>query len=821
MKRFRAICLPMFLALLALGAFAAPAESVTKYVVKGRAMDSIKNEPVPYVTAVLLGDDQKPIASAYSDDKGAFELKAPKGKYKITVTYVGYNPYEAQIEVNGNMDLGVVNVAEGIQIGAATVIGQLITTDLDKTTYNTSVDPETPSLTALEMMRKVPMLSVDGEDNLKLKGEGNFKILVNGKSSSLMSNNYKDVLKSMPAASIKNIEVITNPPAKYDAEGIGGIINIITVRKTNDGLTGSVGAGADSYGGFNANGYIAAAMGKFNISANVFGGQYRQPDNKNYSNRENYNSVASRYINSDASSSYVGFHSGLSLEASYEIDTFNLITLSVSGYLGGNDNNSDNFTTYLTPTMDTTLWFRNLSNGRGTYGSIEGSLDYQKTFKKPDQTLTASYKFEYNPEYSSYNSDVTGFNYNEYQRRSKNNAWGGEHAFQIDYFEPINDKHQVEVGLKYIMRPNVSNTLNEDFDPSAQQWIENLLLKNDLDYLQHIGSAYAAYQFKYKTFSVKAGLRAEYTVNTGQYKMYENGQPANSPIFNRYFNIVPYATIGFKPSDAEQLRFGYTQRLSRPGIWYLNPYVNNEDPMNVSTGNPDLESEISHTFDLSYGIYKPTFNINASLGASLTSNSIEEVSSVMPTGGLLRRPENIGKRQRYSANLSSSVRMLDNKMTLNINARGGFVNIDANNGSGMKNHGWEYSCFVNYRADTWKGGNAGFSAGIFGPDVSLQGTGNLFYFSSINVSQQLLDKAMRISLSVRDPWTSKMYFNSTMKDANFYQRSVYERNAMRVNLSVSWRFGSMSGGVKKASRSIENDDLSGGSKGGNQGGAGQ
>lgn len=786
--------------------------STSQFTVRGIAMDTIKNEPVAYATAVLMDSLQKPIASTYSETDGSFALKAPKGKYTLTINFVGFAPVSQPITIDQNMDLGVIAISQGIQIGAAQVIGQLVTTDLDKTTYNTAADPETPALTALEMMRKVPMLSVDGDDNLKLKGESNFKILVNGKSSTLMGNNYKEVLKSMPAGSIKNIEVITNPPAKYDAEGIGGIINIITNRKTADGFTGSVGIGGDSFGGWNGNAYIAAALGKFNISGNYFIGHHVQKGFKGHSERENFDAIDAHYINSTTSSSYDGQYQGLNLEASYEIDTFNLVSLSLSGFLGGGTNKSDGETNYFNQSLENTVGFQNVLKSKNEYGSVEASLDYQKTFKKPDQTFTVSYKFEYSPDNSSYTSDLTSLlNYEElaYTRRSKNTAAGYEHTFQADYFEPINEHHQVEAGIKYIMRPNVSNTFNEDF--RNDQWVENLTLKNDLDYLQHIGSAYAAYQYKYKTFSVKGGLRAEYTVNSGTFKL----PTADQGLFNRYFNIVPYLTIGFKPADNQQLRLGYTQRLSRPGIWYLNPYVDNQDPMNVSTGNPDLTSEISHSFDLSYGLYEKTFNINASLGASINNNSIQRVTEVNPaTGGLLTTPQNIGHRQRYTANLSSSVRMLNNKMNLNINASGGFVNIAANNGSGLKNHGWEYSCYLNFRADTWKGGNAGISGGVFGPNVQLQGNNSLFYFTSLNVSQQFLEKKLRLSLSVQDPFTSHKFYNSVMNDPNFVQHSSQMMQAQLVRLNLTWRFGSMKGGVKKVARSINNDDSAGGGKSG-------
>lgn len=264
------------LMLLSLGAVA---QSTPKYIVSGSVRDSVRDENVSYATVIVSDTLKKPFTSTYSSDKGYFEFRAPKGIYNVVVGFTGYTPDTLKIEVGAqNYSIGTVYLTEGVQLGAVQILGQLVTTDIDKTTYNLAADPETPALTGLEMMRKVPMLTVDGEDNIQLKGQTDFKILVNGKPSTMMTKNYKEVLKSMPASSIKSIEVITNPPAKYDAEGLGGLINIITVRKTNNGYNGSVNLGVDQWGSVNGGGYIAAQMGKFALSANLYASQYISPE---------------------------------------------------------------------------------------------------------------------------------------------------------------------------------------------------------------------------------------------------------------------------------------------------------------------------------------------------------------------------------------------------------------------------------------------------------------------------------------------------------------------------------------------------------------
>lgn len=810
MKSILTICVAVMLTL------GVSAQSVTKYSVTGYAFDSLKNEAIPYATAVLLDNASKPISSAYTDDKGKFTLKAPKGNYKIKVIYVGYAPYEKDVEVVGNVDLGAVSVAQGIQIEAATVYGQLVTTDIDKTTYNTAVDPEAPSLTALEMMRKVPMLSVDGEDNLKLKGGSNFKILVNGKSSSLMSNNYKDVLKSMPASSIKNIEVITNPPAKYDAEGIGGIINIITNRKVADGFSGSVWASGGTKGDYNLGTYMAGTTGKFNVSGNLYFGRYNNPANQLTVSRENYNADFGRYQQYTSSQTYSGYYEGLSVEMSYEFDSLNLLSFSVNGNLGQSSNISNAFFELFNApfNVDRVSAYKNNSSGTGSWGGVGASLDYQRSFKKKDQMLTASYKLDYNPDNNSYENYIEGIQTTPSSAsRSNSTAWGMEHAFQVDYFDPINEHHQIETGIKYTFRPSMSNSFNETLNGDV--WEPNLAMKNDLDYWQHIGSAYFAYQYKIKKFSVKVGARAEYTVNTGRFK-----QAVESSLFARYFNVVPHLTLGLKIDDAQSLRLGYTQRLSRPGIWYLNPYINDEEPMNISTGNPNLLPELTHSFDLSYGIYKPAFNINASLSAMLTDNSIERVGTINPTtGAMLTRPENIGIKNSYIASISAGLRFWDSKLSININADGGYVTVKANNGTGAQNQGWQGSAFMQVTGQTWKNGQVSVMGGFGLNEISLQNREQFYYFSSVSVAQTFLDKKLRLQLSAQNPWTKYQFYTMTSGDANFHQDVAQRNSNQSLRLSISWRFGKASGGVKKAARSIDSDDIKGGgSKGGSQGG---
>lgn len=796
-----------------------------KYTVSGTAIDAQTRKPLSYATVSLTTDStQTPVAAVVTGNEGRFSLPVKAaGHYHLHLSFTGYTATTQDIAVSEEtptLQLGELSITPGLTTDEVTVTAQrpLVTADIDKITYNTSADPETPTLTALEMMRKVPMLTVDGDDNLLLKGQGNFKILVNGKTSTLMARNYKDVLKAMPANSIKSIEVITDPPAKYDAEGIGGIINIITNRKSIGGFNGSLGIGTNTWGGVNGNAYIAASLGKFSLSANYFGNYSRSPESTSNGQTENFDNPDAHYLNYHTASKNTYSGNGFNLEAGYEIDTFNLISIALNGYLGGYESKGERRDETYTANLDPAISFLTHTTNQSNYGSVSGNIDYQRTYLKPDKTFTASYKFDYSPDHSKYDRSIEGLlNYPTYDQRSENNATGYEHTFQADYFNPITKKHQIEAGAKYILRPNNSDPETYRREPGGE-WQKEENRQNSLDYRQHIAAAYASYLLKLSEFSFKLGARAEYTINDGTFHLTDGDHKLN----NKYFDLIPYVTFGWQPTQQQNVRLGYTQRLSRPGIWYLNPYVNDADPLNISTGNPRLKSQVSHSFNLSYSNFGPKYNISVSLNANLTNKAINQVTTTMPNGGLFSTYENIGKRQYYGASFYGSLRLLDNKLSFSLNAGGGYTLLDARSGSGLKNEGWNSYAMLNINTQPWKNGNIYVGGGLWSSYIGLQSKGSMGGYHSIGISHGFLDKKLSLSISASNPFQSRHIYKNQEFGPDYYRwgRSSMPYRSFRINLT--WRFGKVQAQVKKARRGIRNDDLqSGGNSSQSGGGQGQ
>ena len=782
----------------------------TKIVVTGTVVDSLSGKGIEYPTVALFSDSLKLIKAVAGGADGKFTIEAPApGSYYISGSMIGYSNSKDLLtikETDKKIDFGLIRLIEGMQLKEVTVtaVQPLIKNEPDKLTYNLESDPQTASSPLVDILRKVPMLSVDGEDVVRLNGETNFKVLVNGRSSGLLVKNFKDAIKAMPASSIKSIEVITNPPAKYDAEGIGGVINIITNRKTTSGYNGSINAGLNTLGGYNGGGYISAQLGKLSLSTNIYTGKQVSKGSYYTSESENFLSDDFKYSMSSGTSNSESQFNNLSIEASYEIDSLNLITLSGWGYLGNSTSigtslmESRNANNILSRKYSTT----NISDY--LYGAGSGSLSYQKTFKKPDQNLTFSYSIDASPTESDFtNNVVPELNFSQYSQKSANKAMGLEHTLQADYYNPIGKKHNIETGIKYILRQNFSDTDVEIFNPIDGIWKEAPEKVNDLDYDQHIGNMYGGYAFKHKSLSLKGGFRMEYTINDGISK----SSDGNITFTNKQFDVVPYINFSYMLKKGNAVSASFTQRLNRPGIWYLNPYVNDNDPMNISYGNPNLETVRRNSITFGYRKSSQTWNLNVNLNGNFTRNNIERIRRVDADGISRSTYENIGINRNYRLNFNYSYRRGEK---LNIYVNGGIAYTTISSPElNLSNDGLSYFGGAGLSAKVWEKGTVNLNGFVYGGDVSLQGRNPVNYTSSIGFSQRFFKDKLTLSLYVSEPLSKTKSYKYNSEDITYKMstESVYVRRS--ANISLYWRFGKFNVNVKKARKTTTDDKMSG------------
>jgi len=771
--------------------------------ISGQIIDKEDGKSVPYATITLQNDSAIVLKKQSTDVDGKFILSVnEKRKYTIIITVMGYNELRTPIEVkDSKTDMGKLGMVKGVAMKEVTVTGekQLVKVEVDKITYSVESDPDAKTSNGLEILRKVPLLAVDADEKVTLKGQSNFKVLVNGKSSTMMSSNFKDVIKSLPANSIKNIEVITNPPSKYEAEGVGGIINIITVRKTLSGYNGSVNSGFDSFGSFNWSAYLTSKINKFSFSGRFSENEYKQPGS--YGNSTNDNSKSDEYTHTknEYKSDSKGSSNSFSGEASYDIDTFNLISMSFWGYTSNSRYNS-NSTARITDINDVlTRSFDNYNTGKSYYGTISANIGYQKTFMKPDKSFTVSYAAEIDPSNSdNTNTVVANLNYTPYVQKSTSKSINQEHTFQLDYYNPVSKMHQYECGIKMILRTN---------DNNSQQYRNDTLrtdFSNDLEYDQYILGTYADYIFKLKKFTAKSGLRLERVWNYGV-----STSDSVVKFTNRLFNLIPYITLSYQLKENKTFRASYTQRLQRPGSYYLNPYVDNSDPLSIQYGNPNLVSEVSHSFEVGYSTFTEKINLSSSLSASINNNSIENVSSMNASGVTLTTYKNIGINDRYSWNSYFSYR-LGSKFNLYTNTDVSYSKYASNNGYNLSNKGFNFYGSMGLRKTLWKDASCSANGGYSSPRVYLQGKSSGYTYSSLGFSQYLLKRKMSLNVSASEPFLKKKKYISDTKGDGYVSHSEGYYLSRNIRFSLSYNFGKMDISVKKANKGITNNDVKGG-----------
>ncbi|RGX79488.1 TonB-dependent receptor [Bacteroides stercorirosoris] len=835
----------LLLIMLVVSSLVAAQNAAPLFQIKGVLLDSLTQEGEPYATIKIVKKEAPAHAlkMLVTDMKGKFQEKVPgTGNFVMTISSIGRNTIVKDFTVKAGekvVDFGTLYITDASnELGQVEVVAQkpLVKADIDKIEYNVQDDPDSKSNSVLEMLRKVPLVTVDGEDNIKVNGSSSFKVYVNGKPNNMMSNNPTEVLKSMPANSIKHIEVITNPGPKYDAEGVGGILNIVTVGSGLEGYTATFSGNVSNMG---AGGGLFGTIksGKLTVSARY---------NYNYSDRpRSYSGGTRRTVGAitDGSSDldYSGdskghgnFQSG-SMEASYEIDTLRLITMSFGLWGGGNNSNglSNTFAT-MPGTGDDLYQYVSNNRSKSSWYSIDGGIDYQRMFHVKDRMLTFSYKINTRPEssdsYSTYDYDMEDVapDWQDFMKRMKNQHNDGsqnttEHTFQADYTTPIGKIHTLEAGAKYILRDNSS----ED-DRYEQATATQADYEFDNDHSSHykhqndILAAYLGYGLKVKKISGRLGMRYEHTKQEVKYLL---GKGDN---FDKNFDdLVPSASIGYKLTDMSNLRLGYNMRIYRPGIWYLNPYLDDSNPTNISQGNSHLDSEKSHSFNLSYSNFTQKFNINLSARYSFTNNSIERVTEQKkdtdipglqnPTGKevLYSTYQNIGKSK--NASLSAYVNWNATSNTrIYANLYGNYTYMEGANG--LKNDGWNLFAYGGAQQSLphdWR-----ISLNIYGqtPWIMLQGKGSSFFDYGLSVNKSFLKKRLTLSAFASNFFKKYMHPTSSIEGVGFIQDSWNRYTRQRFGMSISYRIGELRASVKKAARTISNDDVkSGGGEGGGGG----
>lgn len=792
--------------------FAQTQNSPTNITVKGSVIDSALNKPLGYVTIALQdAATHTPVKSTLAKDDGSFELKAPDGKtYQLVVAFIGYATKILPVKLTGNeFNAGKILLAPSnkeLKEVTVTAVRPTLKQEVDRLSYDVTADPESKAVSALDMMRKVPLLSVDGDDNIKLKGSGNYKILINGKESALMAKSPSDVLKAMPATNIEKIEVITTPPAKYDAEGLTGIINIITKKNADQGYNGSINARYNSVWGPGYNLNATVKQGKFGLSGYAgFGTQKDVIGSTHNIQTQFVNQSVSSILNQDGSRTFGGKYKYANAELSYEIDSLDLITGSFEIFQGHFDQSGSLQSNRVNSMGTLDEAYRNITTSNSKDKGADIAVNYQRNFKNhKDELLTLSYKYSYSPsDQTSSNAFTDRFNYdavNNPDFRQRNNAGNREHTIQLDYVYPLK-KLSIEAGGKAILRNNFSDFGRDDLDPNTNQYVVNTGQTSTFDYHQDVTSFYNSYQLKLTKWTVKAGLRIEHTQVSADFM--------GTPLDKGYNNLIPSISIQ-RSLNSSSINFGFTQRIQRPGIYQLNPFVDNSNPKFISTGNPDLRPELNNTFDLTYSNFKKA-SVTVGLSYAFSNNSIQTISSLRDTVTYTTY-QNLGSNRTLGFNINTNFSIIK-PLTVSLNGQISHVWLKGvYNDQFFKNGGYIGNAFASF---TYKLGDTyrfGYNAGFFSGDVTLQGKSSNFIYNSYSVAKDLFKKKFTVTLVANNPYSKYRAFTNTTNTPDFSQTISRENPYRHFAIRVNYKFGKLSSDIKKNQRSINNDDTKNGSK---------
>ena len=776
--------------------------------VKGLVVDSLSGKGLSFVTIQIQNGDEI-IKRVSSDEVGnfSFVINASK-KYDLLFHSIGYKHKKAEItseESSSMIDIGKVALSpmsEQLEEITVSAIKPLVRNEAEKLVYSVETDPESKTGNVLDMLRKVPLVSVDGNNEIQLRGTRGVKFLINGKSSASLDQNTVEVLRSMPSNTIKDIEVMTNPSSKYDAEGSAGIINIITTRRSADGYNGNVSAGINTLGQYNGNINFASKINKFIYSLNTVMNHYESPASILESSRENFFSTSNQYTESKGSvqgyGNWCSFHS----EASYEVDTLNLVSASFNGNLSNNEG------LWLSTTEDFDMSHvatsGNEKRGKfiGGWKNFTGTFDYQKLFNRKEEILTISYRYDQSVNSENHSDKFVGIlNFPDYWQKININGYNNEQTLQVDYVNPLSKKSQMEAGFKQIWRKNNTVTERNMFDNTQSEWVHSNYGSNNLDYKQSVIGIYLTYQLKLKKGIFKAGLRAENTVNSGFFKSMED-----TTFTNKMFNVVPFLLLSKDFEKGQSLKLSYTKRLARPGIWFLNPYYDDTDPRNINMGNPQLETEVSNNLDFSYSRFSEKLNFSLNMYAAFSNNLISDVSVVRPDGVRITTYKNIGNDHTLGGTVYGSIKVNKN---FNVDATVGmsYRDIESNNGSGLKNSGWSSSGNFNIKIIPWENGTLLAGAGTSGRTIQLQGIWGRWIWSNVTYQHDILNKKLKLEIRIDGPFTKYVHYKQEQFNSYFNALNDYRNSGRFLSFKLSYSFGQMKDQVKKTNQSILNDDL--------------
>ena len=782
----------------------------------GVLTDSTSGNPVEYATVALLSlATGKPIDGGISDGRGKFSLKnLPEGQYKLQYSFIGYQTRESKpftLDKKSDINLGSVILAPDVRLlGEVTVTGQraLIEEKVDRLVYNAEKDLTARGGDASDILKKVPLLSVDLDGNVSLRGSSNIRVLINNKPSTIVAASVADALKQLPADMIKSVEVITSPSAKYDAEGSAGIINIITKKNTLHGATLTVDAGAGTRGSnLGLNG--SYREGKLGITLGGFGrGMYNRSESS--LNQTTFSKLGSQQSIQNANSNDRPIFGSYSMGFDYDLKPNESLSANIR-YGTRNFVQQQNQLTdlYLNSLFSSTtrrdVLSRNLAN------SIDASIDYVHTYGVADQKqtqpeLSLSVQLSRANVTNNFTANYLNVSGEPLRRqRNLNDNTNQELTFQADYQTPMGSRQLLEFGGKIIQR-QVDSQYEYLFATGGSDlfFTDTKSPSGSLNYGQGIQAGYLSYTYASRSkYNIKAGMRYEHT---GIDAYGSNGQRLAIP---DYGNLVPSVNVSRPLTKNTTLKAAYNRRIQRPGLQQLNPNVNQANPQNIVVGNPLLNPELTDNVELGLSTTIKKVYLNVSVFGRQTNNEITQVRipSDSVQGAIITTFRNIGFEQTVGGNIFGNVQItpkwsINGGLDLYYRVVQGQVASLEGKSVTLRNEGFIVGGRLMTQLQFGKGWAMQLNGFMSGPRIQLQGQQGGFYSYSLGVRRDFANKMGSLGLAT-DNFFGGVQMTSTFASPTLMQESVNRLYNQNVKLTLNYRIGKMTFQPKKRKRQQE------------------
>ena len=797
--------------------------------IQGIVVDSAGAKPIEFVSIALYNKTSgQAIDGTVADEKGKFVLnKVVAGEFKILISFIGYRNKTIDnitLTKGQDLDLGEIKLSSNVKtLDEVTVTGQsaLIEEKVDRLVYNAEKDITAKGGDATDILRKVPLLTVDLDGNVSLRGSQNIRVLINNKPSTIIASSVSDALKQIPADQIKTVEVITSPSAKYDAEGSGGIINIITKKNSLQGLSLNVDTGVGNRGSMlSLNGSYRKGKAGFNIGG--FGRGIYNTVTKTTLDQTSVVNGVSTLTQQTGDGSSKGLFGQYNLGFDYDLAKNQSITAGVRYGVRNFVTQQDLITRLMKSGEQDVTSSRNVDS-KNLSGTLDANVDYLHTFK-PQQEWSISTLYSRNDLTNDFDADILNGSGNLTSRQKNiNKNINQEFTLQTDYQTPIKKNQLIEFGAKGIFRQ-----VNSDYNYLIAESTGNYVPEagqpaGELLYHQNIAAGYTSYTYTTKKrYTLKGGLRYEHTFIDASNTEGKIG-------IGNYGVLVPSVNAS-KTFKATTVKLGYNRRIQRPGLAQLNPNFNTANPQNITIGNPELRPELTNNFELGLSkTIKKTF-VNATFFGRITNNAISQVRQPSDTlaGAIVTTYENIGKQHAYGVNLFANV-AATSKINVGIFANAFYTTLTGQtvgeNGLSQKisNDGINVSGGLFSQATFKNGWGAQAFAFMQGTQIQLQGQQGGFGFYTVGVKKDFKNKKGSLGLAAENFLSRRYTMHTELNSIQFNQVNDVHLYNRGIRLTFTYKIGKMTmDAPRKKAKSVNNDDVK--TEGGGQqqqGGGGQ